>query len=125
EQIRGPSEVDARADVYAAGVILYELLAGRCAFDAGEMHAVIAQVLSGRPAALAEARVGLAPELLGVVERAMAPEPGARFANATALASALLGARAPQASDDTASDSLRERRVAPLQRSAIRDRAQQ
>jgi serine/threonine-protein kinase len=108
EQVGDPRAVDARADLYALGVVLYELLAGRAAFAADDMQAVVQQVLAGRPAPLAQLRPDLPGALLRCVERAMALEPAARFASARELAAALLASverRDPSASD-TADDSV-------------------
>jgi len=107
EQVGDPRAVDARADLYALGVVLYELLAGRAAFAAHDMQAVVQQVLAGRPVPLAQLRPDLPGALLRCVERAMALEPGARFASASELAAALLASveRSEPSASDTADDS--------------------
>ena len=90
EQLRG-KPLDARADVWALGVTLYELISGRHAFNgdtlAGLMHAIAYEP----PAPLHEA----SPELQAVVDRCLAKNPAQRFGSTRELAWAL----APFAAD--------------------------
>ena len=79
EQILSPEDVDARADVYALGVILYEMLAGRCPFLADhDPHAVIHQVIHATPAPLGVP--GLPPGLQEMIlTKFLAKDPDARY----------------------------------------------
>jgi len=83
--------VDARTDVYAAGVLLFELLAGRRPFVAEAQDGYIAAHLSQPVPSLAKVRPGIVatPAFQAVIERAMAKEPAARFKDAGALLAAL------------------------------------
>jgi len=84
EQVTGET-VDARTDVYAMGLVLYEMLAGKRAF-AGDDMLVLKQQMIDRVPALAE------PALAGfdaLIQRATHKEPAQRFADARALRSAL------------------------------------
>lgn len=87
EQARGEVDrLDARADVYALGALLYEILSGRPPYE-GSPHAILAAVLEGPP--LPPDRTGRPPlpeELVAACERAMARDPGDRFSSALALA---------------------------------------
>lgn len=88
EQLQGGA-IDARTDVYALGVVLYELLAGRKAFEGNSLEQIINAVLNGNPAPANEIQPGVPPGLAGVCARAMARDPADRHASAAELAQAL------------------------------------
>ncbi|MFO0888580.1 MAG: protein kinase [Isosphaeraceae bacterium] len=77
---------DARSDLYGLGVTLYEMICGRPAFEAGDRAAVIHRVLHQEPPAPREVRPGISRDLETIVLRAMAREPGQRYATAGAMA---------------------------------------
>jgi WD40 repeat protein len=85
EQAAG-QPVDERADVYALGAILYHLLAGRPPYEGIRSRDVLTQVLDGAPVPLAQLQPEAPQELLDVVARAMAREPGRRYPSARELA---------------------------------------
>jgi serine/threonine-protein kinase len=92
EQARASSQVDARSDQYALGVILYECSTGFRPFEAEGAYAVIHAIMSlpvARPSSLRPER-GLPDGFDDVVLRAMAREPAQRFADVRALGAALL-----------------------------------
>lgn len=89
EQARAAADVDARTDVWALGVVLYEFLTGRRPFEDGAFLNVIYQILSTPPPALGALRPGLAPGLVAIVERAMAKDLDRRYQSVTALGEAL------------------------------------
>ncbi len=88
EQIRG-QRGDARADVYALGIILYELLAGATPFRKGNVGLLMKSQLRHDPAPLAEAAPDVDAALAAVVMRAVARDPKARFASAAEMLAAL------------------------------------
>jgi serine/threonine protein kinase len=90
EQIKGLKEVDERGDIYAFGVILYEILADCFPFDADTYSALVIKVATLDPAPLSIVRPDLDPALAEVVMRAMAREREQRYANVAELAQALL-----------------------------------
>jgi len=78
EQVEG-GEVDARADIWALGCVLYEMITGRRAFEGKTQASVIAGVLSRDPTPVAELQP-LAPPALGrVIRICLAKDPDARF----------------------------------------------
>ena len=80
EQITGSDDVDGRSDMFSAGVVLYELLAGRKPFEAEVPTAIIMKILHEPPPSLADAVPGLPTALVAAVNRALAKTPGERFA---------------------------------------------
>ena len=75
--------VDERADVYAIGAILYQVLAGRPPYVAASAAELIAALMTGPPAPLG---AEVPRELVAIVERAMAREVGRRYRTAAELA---------------------------------------
>ena len=97
EQLRNPRDVDGRADIWALGVTLYELISGKQPFR-GQSHAdLVSQVLNATPDRLETPLAVLLPEgLERVVARCLEKQRDRRYADAAELAVAL----APFGSDD-------------------------
>lgn len=87
EQIRGDA-VDARSDLFALGLILWEMLCGERPFRADSAVEVLHQILKAETPEL-PAELGLPPALSKVVDRLLRKEPASRFQSAQDLAFAL------------------------------------
>ncbi|HEX7839113.1 MAG TPA: serine/threonine-protein kinase, partial [Kofleriaceae bacterium] len=85
EQARG-DVVDERADVYALGAVLYEVLAGCPPHADTTPQAVLDRVIAGPPRPLVVVVPSVPGELATIVGKAMARDPDARYPNAAALA---------------------------------------
>jgi len=111
EAFRGARAVDARSDVYALGVILYECLTGRRPYAARTPLAQMRLVRAGGAAPPSSLRDDVPPRVDRVVGRALAVDPGARYADAGTLAAALDRARA--GADTPDADAPAPARLAP------------
>jgi len=89
EQARGASDVDQRADVYAAGAIAYELLTGTRPYAEVPAQLVLMAMLNQRPTPIATLAPSLPRGITAWVERAMAADPDDRFPTASAALAAL------------------------------------
>jgi protein kinase-like protein len=94
EQASGESHVDARADIYALGCVLYEMLGGDPPFTGRSAQAVLARHLHDPPPSLRVVRPLTPPALEAVIERALAKIPADRFGTAAEFGRALVDARA-------------------------------
>lgn len=89
EQVEGSDAVDGRSDIWALGVVMYELLAHRAAFVGDTPQSLCLQILTAPVVPLNDLRSDLPPALVYVVERCMERDPELRFGNVAELAEAL------------------------------------
>ncbi len=124
EQVRS-AHVGPEADVYAIGVMLYEMLAGRRPFDAQDQPALLYSILFDAPPALST----FAPvpgDVEAIVMRCLAKEPSGRFPSAHALADALVALRdgAPPSREERPARKPRASGVVPKLAKPTRNQAQ-
>ncbi len=116
EQARGEEDLDHRVDVYALGVVLYEMLAGELPFGADSASDLVLAVTKDDPIPLTVWRPDLAGPLGDAVMRALAPRRSERHRDVRAMRAALRAAT--QAMGDT-----HEQRTAPRRSTGARARA--
>jgi serine/threonine protein kinase len=88
EQVRGEA-ADHRSDLFAFGVILYEMLTGRRAFQKPTSAETMSAILNEEPAPASQIATGLFPALQRIVHRCLEKSPEQRFQSASDLAFAL------------------------------------
>lgn len=89
EQANGSGKVDARTDLYAVGVILYECLTGALPYSAESFSELIFKIVLSPPVAASERVPDADPRFVAIVERAMRKQPNERFQTARDMALAL------------------------------------
>ncbi len=97
EQVRRPLDVDHRTDVYAMGVVLYEMLAGRPPFDAASDFDLRYAQVNEPPKPLREQNPEIPEELEALVFRALAKNPDERYSGCGEFARALAAFEKPVA----------------------------
>ncbi|HEV8456565.1 MAG TPA: protein kinase, partial [Gemmatimonadales bacterium] len=94
EQAAGDQNLDPRADTYALGVVLYEMLAGQPPFTGLTPQAIFARVMSEEPRPVVFHRKTVPPHVDAAVARALEKLPADRWQTAAEFAAALTGAGA-------------------------------
>lgn len=83
-------EADIRSDLYALGLLTYEMLAGSAPFDADNPWAVLRQQVEAQPPSLRQARQDIPEWLIEIVARAIAKDPDKRFQTPAEMLAALI-----------------------------------
>jgi eukaryotic-like serine/threonine-protein kinase len=94
EQLRGVRDFDARIDIYACGVVLYEATTGRRPFTSANQAELFREIVAASPTPASEIRRETPPRLADVISKAMASSPMFRFTSASAFQQALSGVQA-------------------------------
>jgi serine/threonine-protein kinase len=89
EQMDAGKAIDARSDVHALGILLWECLVGHPPFVAESYNALVCEIMVGPRPKLSDSAPALSPRVGALVERAFAIAAGDRFPSAAALAEAL------------------------------------
>jgi serine/threonine protein kinase len=91
EQAAGDREIDGRTDLYALGVVAYQMLAGRLPFQAASTASMLMKHITERPTPVGHLRIDCPTDLAASVMSLLEKEPENRVPNAAALARALSG----------------------------------
>jgi serine/threonine-protein kinase len=91
EQSMGEREITPKADIYALGCVLYEMLTAEPPFTGATAQAIIARVMTEEPRSLTLQRKSIPPHVEAAVERALEKLPADRWASAAQFAEALQG----------------------------------
>jgi eukaryotic-like serine/threonine-protein kinase len=89
EQTRG-DKVDGRSDLFSAGIVLYQMLAGQRPFKGDSLVAIATQINSTEQPPLTQLRPDVPPSLRRVIDRCLAKQPAQRYQSGKELADALV-----------------------------------
>jgi tetratricopeptide (TPR) repeat protein/predicted Ser/Thr protein kinase len=106
EQARGDKSVDARADVFSLGCVLFRCFTGRRAFEGEDALAVLAKLILDSPPRLSALRPGIPPELEALVDRMLAKSRDQRPPSGRAVLDELLAMESTVGAVELASLSL-------------------
>jgi serine/threonine protein kinase len=90
EQIKGNAELDARTDLYAVGMVLYEMLCGRPAFNCPSLFELMAAQVVQTPVPPNQVNAAVPTEIATVVLKAIAKDPSGRYQTAADFDEALV-----------------------------------
>jgi serine/threonine-protein kinase len=89
EQAAGEHDIDARADLFSLGVVMFEALAGKLPFTASSVSKLLVRIIREEAPRLREVLPHVDPAISDIVARLLARDPHDRFPSARALARAL------------------------------------
>jgi serine/threonine protein kinase len=89
EQMATPKDVDVRCDIWALGVIFYELLSGETPFTSDSVTGIVAAILQSHPRLLSDLRPEIPAEVSAIIMRCLEKDPARRFQSVSQLARAL------------------------------------
>jgi tRNA A-37 threonylcarbamoyl transferase component Bud32 len=106
EQAKGEQNLSGAVDLYAAGVVLYEMLTGQLPYFGENYNVIVHEIMGGKWMPLESRRPDVPREVCAVVRRAMALSPADRFASAEDMLAALEPFAAAPSGPATASRSV-------------------
>ena len=89
EQAKGDQDLSGAVDIYAAGVVLYEMLTGQLPYFGENYNVIVHEIMGGKWMPLETRRPDVPREVAAVVRQAMALAPGDRYASAEDMVAAL------------------------------------
>jgi serine/threonine-protein kinase len=92
EQVKGLADLDARSDIYSLGMVLYEMLCGRTAFDSESQFELMAAQVNQTPRPPHQVNAAVPRDVGAVVLKALAKDPAERYQTATEFDEALVQA---------------------------------
>jgi serine/threonine protein kinase len=110
EQAQGTA-IDARSDIYALGIVLFELITGREPYQAETPMSVLLKHLNEPIPPLEQFREGVPKSVQAVIEKATAKDPDARYSSATEMAQAFAAALNSAAASNAATEPDHERTI--------------
>jgi serine/threonine-protein kinase len=115
EQVEGRQQIDHRSDIFAVGLVLYELLTYRKAFPGDSPHSVMHRIVHNDPPPIVEFCPSIDPDLVEVVNKAIQKAPEDRYSTLAQVAGDLtriLG-KLPEPADDS---TVRMEQILPTKR---------
>ena len=122
EQALGRADVDARADVYGVGIVLFQMLTGAPPFEGADSREIVTRHLHEPVPMASLSRDRVPPWLSGVILRCLAKHPDDRYSSARAVLDALRDGRgdSPASQDETPTEAMpRARRPAGRRRALV------
>ena len=116
EQATGGHDLTARSDIFSLGVVVYEMLTGEPPFHGRTSQAVVARLMTERPASIRTVRETVPPQVESAVLRALAKVPADRFPSGEAFAAALRDGMTPTGARPNTAEPEPRSRLAPAGR---------